>query len=80
MVTATLTVSDEVKSEFEHFPWVNWSELARQEFLEDVKKQEALERLLELVSKSEFTEEDADRLSKKVKASMHKQLKREGLI
>jgi len=33
----------------------------------------------EIISKSEFTEEDADELSKKVKLSMHTALKNKGL-
>lgn len=34
----------------------------------------------EIVSKSRFTEQDAEELSEKVKLSMHKQLEKEGLV
>ena len=33
----------------------------------------------EIISRSEFTEEDADELTKKVKLSMHNALKKKGL-
>jgi len=34
----------------------------------------------EIISKSKFSEQDADELSEKVKLSMHEQLKEDGLI
>lgn len=33
MASLTLSVSDELKSEIKEFMWVNWSEIAREEFL-----------------------------------------------
>ena len=34
----------------------------------------------EIISRSEFTEEDADELTKKVNLSMHNSLKKKGLV
>jgi len=33
MVTVTLTIPDSVKEELRRFSWVNWSEVARHEFI-----------------------------------------------
>lgn len=33
MASVTLSVSEEFKAEIKEFPWVNWSELSREEFL-----------------------------------------------
>ena len=44
MPTATLTVSEKVKAELKQFPWVNWSEVARQELVQHEKSREAFEQ------------------------------------
>ena len=80
MVTVTFAIPDEVKSEMKKLSWVNWSELAREELVKEIKREEILRRFMKIVSKSKFTEKDADLLSKKVKDSMHRSLKEEGLI
>jgi hypothetical protein len=45
MGSATLTIPDEVKNEFKQFPWINWSELAREELVRRFKLEEAREQL-----------------------------------
>ena len=60
--------------------WVNWSEAAVEAVLEDIQRADAFERFKKIVSKSKFTEKDAEALSDKVKESMHKRLKAEGLV
>ena len=80
MVTVTFAIPDEVKSEMKKLSWVNWSELAREELVEEIKREEILKRFMKIISKSKFTEKDADLLSKKVKDSMHRSLKEEGLV
>ncbi|MFH1637551.1 MAG: hypothetical protein ABIB71_03950 [Candidatus Woesearchaeota archaeon] len=35
MVSVTASISDELKSKIQRFPWVNWSEVAREEFAKD---------------------------------------------
>ena len=77
MPTITLTVPEEVKLELKRLAWVNWSEVAREVFLKQQKRLEALEKLEKILSKSKFTEKDADELGKKVKLAMHERLKKE---
>ena len=80
MVSLTFAIPDEIKSEMKKLSWANWSELTSEEFVKEIKRVEMLKRFKEIVSKSKFTEKDADLLSKKVKESMHKKLKESGLI
>ena len=86
MGTITLSVPDKLKERMSKTDWINWSSVARRAFsevLEDLKELESkkkLDRFAGIVSKSAFTEEDADILSDKVKASMHKSLKGSGLV
>ena len=80
MVSLTFEIPDEIKSEMKKLSWVNWSELTSEELVKEIKRVEMLKRFKEIVSKSKFTEKDADLLSKKVKESMHKKLKESGLI
>ena len=80
MVSVTLTIDDVIKSKIERLSWINWSELVREEVSEELKRSAALAKFLEVVSKSKFTEKDADLLSEKVRVSMHKKLKEKGLI
>jgi len=80
MPTITLTVPEEVKSSLKRMTWVNWSKVAREEFIKEQRKLEAFERFKKIVSKSKFTEEDAKELADKVSKSMHARLKAEGLV
>jgi len=80
MASITFAIPDEIKTEMKELSWVNWSELAREEILNDLKKSKDLEKFLKIVSKSKFTKKDADILSKKTKESMHKNLKEKNLI
>lgn len=79
MGSLTFAVSEEVKVRMDKFPWINWSELAREELLKQEKLQEDLQKLKRIISKSKFTEKDAEELSDKIKKSMHQNLKRAGL-
>ncbi len=76
MPSVTLTIPEEVRSELKEFSWVNWSEVAREEFIKQKENREAFEQFKKIVSKSEFTEKDADELANKVKSSMHKRYKK----
>lgn len=80
MVSVTLRVSDSFKKMLDSLPWVNWSEIAREEIQQKLSEEKKLKKLKKLVSTSEFTEEDADELAEQVKQSMHKKLKDDGLI
>lgn len=77
MPTLTLAVPEELKNEMDKLPELNWSEIARKAISERVKEYKLFKSI---VAKSKMTEKDADELANKVKASMHKRLKREGLI
>ena len=80
MVSITLNVSKELKHLIEQLPWVNWSEIAREEVREKLKEEQALQQIKTIINKSTFTEKDAEELAKKVKQNMHKNLKDKGLV
>jgi len=80
MASIMASLPDSLKSDIEHFSWVNWSEVAREAFIKKIKRLGALERFEKLLENSEFTEEDALILSKKVKEERFKQLKKQGLV
>jgi len=70
-----IIIKADVPSEFkERF------ELVLAKLMRSLIKELELSVAKEIVSKSKFTEEDANELSNKVKLSMHSQLKAEGLI
>lgn len=79
MGTATITIPDEVKAEFKRFSWVNWSELAREDMVKDMDRDEALLKLDELLKNSKLTEEDVLKLSKEARKGRFKELKLQGL-
>ena len=72
MVTLTLAVPEELKDKMDHFPELNWSEIARQAFKEKI---EDLEFLKKFKSRSELTEKDALELGAKVSKALSKRLK-----
>jgi len=76
MVSVALKISDEFKALIDKFPWINWSELAREELAKEIPKAEALEKVKQIVSKSTFTEKDALELGRKINKSLHKQYKK----
>ena len=80
MATITLALPDKIKEGMSKFKWVNWSEVAKQALSKEEVLQEELKEIKKIVSKSKFTEKDAEVISKKIKSSMHERLKREGSI
>ena len=72
MTTMTLAVPEELKKRMDHFPEMNWSQVARQAFNDKIQD---LELLLKFKAKSTFTEEDALRLGKEVGKALTKRLK-----
>jgi hypothetical protein len=71
MASITFAIDDELRPRIDGFPWINWSELAREEILKRLETEDKLKRLKEIVSKSQFTEKDAEELGKKVNKSLH---------
>ena len=69
MVSITLAVPEELKSEMDKHPEMNWSEIARQAIRE---KLAILKRMDTLLAKSKLTEKDAMDIGKKVNKSVAK--------
>ena len=72
MPNLTLSVPEELKRKMEQFKIMNWSEVAREAFVQKIAD---LEFLREFTSKSELTKEDALRLGRKVNESLAKRYK-----
>lgn len=70
-ITIKVDVSPEFRREFE---------LALARVVKELVNKLELAIAEEIISKSKFTEENADELSEKVKLSMHKNLRDKGLI
>ncbi|MGV8176426.1 MAG: hypothetical protein ACP5NX_01340 [Candidatus Bilamarchaeaceae archaeon] len=69
MVNITVSVPTEMKKRMEGFPTINWSEVARQAFDEEIKKMGLLK---ELTATSKAKDIDIDELSEKIKKSIAK--------
>jgi len=80
MVSFALKISDEFRAIIDKLPWVNWSELAREESFDNIKTIEVLHKLNELFKNSKLTDEDILNLSKKVRKGRFKELKSKRLI
>ena len=72
MTTMTLAVPSELKSKMDSFPEMNWSEIARQAFMQRIKDLEFLKRFKE---NSTLTEEDALRLGRDLNKNLSKRYK-----
>ncbi len=64
MTNMTLALSEELHSIMKKHREIKWSEIARQALWNQAKKLELMERIL---SKSEMTEEDAEKIGNKIK-------------
>ena len=73
MITMTLAVPSELKHKMETFPEMNWSEVARQAFMQRIKD---LEFLKKFKSDSTLTEEDALRLGRELNKNLAKRYKK----
>lgn len=73
MVTMTLAVPNELKSKMEVFPEINWSEVARQAFMQKLKDMEFLKKFK---SESKISEADALRLGKEVSKAVSNRLRK----
>ncbi len=73
MTTMTLAVPSELKDKMEQFPEMNWSEVARQAFIQRIKD---LEFLRKFKFNSTLTEEDALRLGKELNKNLAKRYKK----
>jgi len=73
MTTMTLAIPSELKHKMEDFPEMNWSEVARQAFMQRIKDLEFLRRFK---SDSTLTEEDALKLGRELNKSLAKRYKK----
>ena len=73
MTTMTLAVPSELKNKMETFPEMNWSEVARQAFMQRIKD---LEFLKKFKSDSTLTEEEALRLGRELNKNLAKRYKK----
>ena len=73
MTTLTLAVPDEMKKKMDSFPEMNWSEVARQAFMQKIDDMDFLRKFKE---KSKLTEADALRLGKEVSKSISNRLRK----
>jgi hypothetical protein len=73
MVTVTLSVPIELKKRMEQFPEINWSEVARQAFMEKI---EDLLFLQEFKSKSGMTMKEALEMGAETDGSLSRKYKR----
>ena len=71
MTTLTLAVPDEMKKKMDAFPEMNWSEVARQAFMQKIEDMEFLRKFKE---KNKLTESDSLRLGKEVSREVSNKL------
>ena len=69
MTNVTVSVPFEMKKKMDEFAIINWSEVARQAFDQQLQK---LELLQKLTSKSKATDKDVEEISAKIKAAITK--------
>ncbi len=73
MTNLTLSIPDDLKAKMNHFPEINWSEVARQAIME---KTQVLERMQHLLSGSKLTEQDTLKIGREIKRRMWKKYQR----
>jgi len=69
MATMTLSVPEELKNKMDSFPELNWSEVARQAFIEKISD---LEFLRKFKAKSKMTDKEALRLGAELNKNLAK--------
>ena len=80
MVSITLTIDEKSKQDMQQLSWVNWSEVARNIFLNRIKKQAQLEKIRELLKDSEVSDEDVLEWSRIARKGRFKELQKKGLV
>jgi len=76
MASVTFAVDDSLKAELEKFSWVNWSEITRNGTRKREESERMRKRVEQILSKSKFTEKDAEEMGRKISESMHEQYKK----
>lgn len=73
MTTMTLAVPEELKQKMDTFPEMNWSEVARQAFMQKLEDMDFLRKFKE---KSKLTEADALRMGAEVSRAVSDRLRK----
>tara|TARA_Y100000310_G_C20399811_1_gene676855 strand:+ start:105 stop:353 length:249 start_codon:yes stop_codon:yes gene_type:complete len=73
MTTLTLAVPKEMKEKMDSFSEMNWSEVARQAFMQKIEDMEFLRRFKE---KSKLTEKEAFKIGKEVSMEVSNKLRK----
>mgnify|MGYP001581843333 CR=1 FL=1 len=71
MANITLSIPEDMHKEISRHPEIKWSEIVRQAFNKKIKELYWVDVLL---SKSELTEEDAERIGHKIKSKIGKRI------
>jgi len=80
MPNVTVSVPEKLKQEMDSLRTINWSEVFRRAVTDFIHKLSLAEFLETKLIKSEFTEEDAQRLGELAKQDRLKKLKEQGII
>ncbi len=72
MPSVTFALEESVKREVASRPWINWSEVAREEAEREARRAGELEEALRIASKSKLTMKDALELGERVKEGMYR--------
>ncbi|MDO8460567.1 MAG: hypothetical protein Q7S74_05635 [Nanoarchaeota archaeon] len=84
MTEMKIEISNDLKEEIARHPEIAWAKIfekaAKEELIEIAKRRVIFSALNKLLENSTLTEKDAEELSERVKESMHKRLKEEGIL
>lgn len=78
MASMMATVPDSLKGDLEHFRWINWSEVSREELNKSLEWFEKVAKMQKIAESSKLTEEDADALSDKLKLAILQRRQKKG--
>ena len=85
MVSLTISINETLKNEFKAFPWINWSELAREEALKKLifenymKTKELSDNDWEFCERIDWHPVDELPLKEKFKKELEKRKKEQGI-
>jgi hypothetical protein len=74
MPSITLTVSDKDESELKRFPWVNWSEVARESLMSEEEQCKMLDKIDKSLRNSKMTDKLAIELGRELRKNIYKRI------
>lgn len=80
MDTITINIPKDLRNTLDKHPEINWNEVSRDAILKQLKRLALVDFLEDTLDKSEFTEQDALELGKKIKEDRLKQLEEQGRV